>query len=162
MFLVLLFLWIIVFYSIQPLVERLEPVYQGLAWGIIFGTLIIILAGTGMAFSGTSTPEDFRDVVIPLDTSRVTRVVRERTTEGVVEHIVHGTRETTFREACEDRWPFKMVDRDEQWMIQDSRSNDITDRPLIECDGIAAISVYGGVPEYSEANHLPEWWDTED
>jgi hypothetical protein len=162
MFLLLLFLWAVAFYSLLPLLEGMTPVIQGLTWGVILGSFVVILAGSGMAFSRTATPEDFGYAAIPLDTSRVSRVVREMTGDGVLEHIVRGAPETTFREVCEDSWPFETVDRDEQWVIQDSRTNDITDRPLIECTGIAIIMVYGGVPADSkESDHLPEWWDAE-
>ncbi len=163
MFLVLLFLWAIAFYSLLPFLERMDPVIQGFTWGIILGAFIIILAGAGIAFSRTTNPETLTRVAIPLDTSRVTRVVRERTADEVVEHLVYGTPEDTFREACEDGWPFKMIDRNDDWIIQDSQSNDITDRPLIECRGIASIVVYNGTLASSEeTDHLPEWWDAED
>jgi hypothetical protein len=161
-FLLLLFLWAVAFYSFLPLLEGMEPLFQGLTWGVILGSLVVILAGTGVAFSRTTTPKDLTDVAIPLDTSRVSRVVREMTGEGVLEHIMRGAPETTFREICKKSWPFETIDRDEQWVIQDSRTNDITDRPLIECNGIATVTVYGGVSADSkESDHLPEWWDTE-
>jgi hypothetical protein len=163
MFLILLFLWVVAFYSLLPLLESMEPVIQGLSWGIILGALIVIFVWIGIKLSRATIPKDFSATARPLDTSRVTRVVRERTGDELVEHIVYGTPETTFREACEDNWLFKTVDRDDQWVIQDSSSNDMTDRPLIECNGIATIMIYGDVPAYSEdADHLPEWWDTKD
>ncbi|MHA2356666.1 MAG: hypothetical protein ACXADC_15925, partial [Candidatus Thorarchaeota archaeon] len=76
---------------------------------------------------------------------------------------IYGGSETTFREACEESWLFETIANDEEWIIQDSHSNDITDKLLIECEGIASIMVRGVISVYSEeTDHLPEWWDTKD
>ncbi|MHA2141757.1 MAG: hypothetical protein ACXADF_07270 [Candidatus Thorarchaeota archaeon] len=163
MFFFFLFLWIFSFISLIPLMEDMEPHTQGVTWGILIGTLILLIVSTGFGLWKETLPEDYADSAIPLDMSVITRVVREKTPNDVVEHIIYGGSETTFREACEESWLFETIAKDEEWIIQDSHSNDITDKLLIECEGIASIMVRGVISVYSEeTDHLPEWWDTKD
>ncbi|MFW9802756.1 MAG: hypothetical protein ACFFFC_08905, partial [Candidatus Thorarchaeota archaeon] len=134
---------------------------ESLAWGIAIGLILVLLAGSVAACVKVAASENVPEYAAPYDTSRITRIVREKTTSRVVEHIVSGTPDATFRQACEDRWLFESIDKDEDWIIQDSKSNDITDKPLVDCNDIASIIVFSSTPETSEeADHLPEWWDT--
>ncbi|MFW9967483.1 MAG: hypothetical protein ACFFEA_10055 [Candidatus Thorarchaeota archaeon] len=131
--------------------------------GIFLGALVVLIVVSVIACCEVLASEEIVGAPVPFDTSKIARVVREKSMGEVVEHVVYGTYDSTYREACQDSWPFKMINRNEDWIIQDSQSNDITDKPLIECSGIATIVVKSGRPAASEeADHLPEWWDAED
>jgi hypothetical protein len=146
-----------------PVLAGMTNLGEALKYGIVIGSMIVLLAGAATAFIKAATSGEIQipGYAAPYDTSKITRIVREKTMNRIVEHIVSGTSDTTYREACEDNWPFESIDRDEDWIIQDSKSNDITDKPLIDCNDIASIIVFSSTPDTSEeADHLPEWWDT--
>jgi hypothetical protein len=150
-------------YAAIPILIGVTNLSETLVWGIGIGLMIVLLAGSAMACTKVAALDEIPEYASPYDTSRVTRVVRERIRNHFVEHIVSGAPDTTFREACEDSWHFESVDRDDEWIIQDSKSNDITDKRLVECNGIASIVVYSSTPDISEeADHLPEWWNAKD
>jgi hypothetical protein len=153
--------WIYIVYAALPILVSVTNLGGTLAWGITIGLMVVFLAGSAMACIKVAASEDMPEYAAPYDTARVTRIVQEKTANEIVEHLASGAPGTTFREALEHRWPFESIDKDEEWIIQDSKSNDVTDRPLVDCNDIAAIIVFSRTPDTSEeANHLPEWWDT--
>jgi len=55
------------------------------------------------------------------------------------EAIVSGSPKTTFRQAALSDWKFTTIDKDEDWVIEDERRNDITSSTLDSYDSIAYI-----------------------
>jgi hypothetical protein len=66
------------------------------------------------------------------------------------EYIVHGSGETSFREACTANWQFKYIDRKSDWIAVDNRGNDVSDEPLSRSDGLFTLIRQNGTDELSD------------
>ncbi|MFX0108340.1 MAG: hypothetical protein ACFE7R_08655 [Candidatus Hodarchaeota archaeon] len=140
LFLFLFFIWAAIFLAILPLFSS-GSFAERIVYSItLFGSLFILVGAAGAAMIRVSKPLTYDKASVPLDTSIFTRVVKER--QSGEEHVIEGTFDTTFREACLSDWKFESVRKNEDWIIEDERRNDISVRKLSEYSSIAYLVIF--------------------
>lgn len=120
---------------------------------IVGETIVIVIACIFLtAGIADGIPETRRYITRPkkavysaMDPSILSRVVKDGL-EGD-EFLVRGSRETTFREACIANWQFKYVDRKSDWLVTDSKGNDVSKEPLSRFDGLFTLIRGNGTDE---------------
>ena len=117
------------------------PVFPSIDVYILFvfvsGFLCLLLTTKSSSLIESSVGRGFRDAHRSLDTSVVSRFIRDPISDEEV--IVVGSPDTTFRQACLQDWPFDGIRARSDWIIKDDKGNDITDAPLSRYDGNATI-----------------------
>lgn len=94
------------------------------------------------------------------DSSKLTRVVVDSYTE--TEHIISGTPDETYRNACTRDWQFESISKKGGWIILDEKGNDITSSPLSSYQGIARIQSIIPLERYESTEDAPDTQDAQD
>jgi len=108
----------------------------------------VIAAGISFICKNWGIHKKREDKFVEFDSSVLRCVVVDEHTGE--ERVIFGSPQSTFGEACRRDWPFKHVDKDANWIIEDARSNDITRKRLSDYDGIARIVPKYGVKRMSD------------
>lgn len=111
-------------------------------WIWAFWTLIVYrFTGSGINF-GYRPPRGTYDVSLKKDSSHIYRALLHK--ESGEEYLVNGSPKAIFRKVLLDDWPFKKIHKNESWIIRDERGNELTNKTLESCEGVATIELLYG------------------
>lgn len=119
-----------------------DVLYQIVTFAVLLVAFAIFILKVGDHIFDSLPTERHRYRIVGdlIDGSVVHRVVMDPISdEG---YIISGPPHITFREACLSQWPFERIPTKSDWIIRDERSNDVSDKPLSDVDGITFIEAY--------------------